>query len=153
MSSQGRFEVQDLKRLTSARLSTTPSWGGQHGGISLSVEELKTQTRLREREGPITESSSRAITSAAAIEGPRVTPGELLGGKTPEFCQGYLGASEIMIAKSGTPGIEQNKVSRLHFHPYLGLTHFHFHSVPHHHGGAIGDLTLKELYEAITDAE
>ena len=152
MSSQGRFEVQDLKRLTSARLSTTPSWGGQHGGISLSVEELKTQTRLREREGTSTELSSRAITSAATIEGHRVTPVELQK-KTPEPRQGYLGASEIMITKSGTPAVEQNKVSRLHFHPYLGLTHFHFHSVPHHHGGTIGDISLEELYEAITDSE
>ena len=47
-------------------------------------------------------------------------------------------------------------ISRIHAHPYLSRTHYHYHTSPHHHGGdpaTIAPLTQEQLYQSLGDLE
>ena len=158
--SRSGLSIDEIKRRTAQRLATDLNEKVKPGAVALSIEELKLQTRLREDAGlsapapaapppPPPESASSAFSHAAAEYSEldvtslrRVNAAHHPRPPPPQ---------PIVNTPPGTLPVAR---SRLHHHPYLALTHYHFHTVPHHHGStdtvSIADLSLSELYEAIT---
>ena len=199
-SPRAGLSVADVKRLTARKIAVEMSEGVRPGAVALTLEELTLQTRLREESQAVKAVAPlvvdlRSLGSGGILQPPAPAPPPAPPMHVPPSLPPPTTTPRqqlppqlpiLVVNPPGTPtGFEggARRVSRLHHHPYLNLTHYHYHANPHHHGppldgstgspntslssntsGAGGsgsgsvfcgksihELTLQELYQAITD--
>lgn len=140
--------VESLKERTAKRLAQEGMVAKTGSVHSVSVEEIKTQTRLR------LNATAHRPDPAIAITG--ANPLSLISGdplSDSNFRMQEDGSYEdIFLASSGG---KVAPISRMHSHPYLNLMHYHYHVHPHYHGNTetidARNCTLDELYKALND--